>query len=795
MRAELCCVFYLLAFGFSAFVFLFVAFPPLQILSTQPLDAEASRLFRTLHGNSTFTTTAARSSLLSLSHSPAVVKMLVDMYPWTPLFALGMSREELSTVARSICGFIDVLLKPFVVKLLERHKEVGGRTPLSLYEARNIVLKHSGSNSSEEQTPSVWSHSIEVAMHISSAFGVLAWLSPYSGESYVPALCSIVRILGMALVESPIRKDTIAITDVKLHEFKHILHVIGARITCHQPSQGADSSFDCIPMFALDVEAKAPLYQCVTALSILKRSKEVPVKSIKGYVEADINCAIAEHVRRPSESIERLARRFGIPRTTLNDHITIPELPCRCGPPPLLSEREEDALIVFAEIFIDMGLPLHDKDVIKKARLLLAAKRLIAGNEDLPLTIGKSWMRGFYQRHPFLTKKKGARTDPQRYIMTKDVLEKWYKLVRDVMSKNSIPESRIINADETPLPLYPDQRGKIISFKKQPRRRRQKEDHASVSLLACISCDGRLQPSLFIGKNKTVNEEFSTQMPPEARIAYAQKGFVNGEVFSQWIDCLINDLSITQESPALLLLDGHRSRENIDALINARKSGLHIVVLPSKATADVQPLDKVVFAPFKRSYRALIAEVERTDPLKDKWTIPEIMTVCSQALQKTATPELIRSAFANTGVSPHNPQHVIDKVCHNLKKRPPISDETIRGVVSPVFVVHEPLQKKPSKRLRISGKCITGDEAFKEIQEAKRIKRTRKSQKGAGVAGESTSAGGPARKPMMCKSCGCPRKGHQRGVCGVRVEETSSEDGESPSSDDPEIETDSEGDE
>jgi len=160
--------------------------------------------------------------------------------------------------------------------------------------------------------------------------------------------------------------------------------------------------------------------------------------------------------------------------------------------------------------------------------------------------------------------------------------------VRIVMTKYNIPESRIINADETPLALYLDQRSKIVSFKGEPRKRRQKEDRSSMTLLATIVSDGTIWKPLFVQKRKTLDEDFaSNKVPRQALIEYAENGFI------------------------LLLLDGHKSRENLEALMIARNSGLHIVVLPAKSTADIQPLDKAVFTPFKCNYLEMIAAVEK----------------------------------------------------------------------------------------------------------------------------------------------------------------------------------------
>jgi len=153
---------------------------------------------------------------------------------------------------------------------------------------------------------------------------------------------------------------------------------------------------------------------------------------------------------------------------------------------------------------------------------------------------------------------------------------------------------------------------------------------------------------------------------------------------------------------------------------------------------------------------AIIDETEQTNLLKDNWTPVEIMKVAADALLATATPQLVRTSFEKTGIHPHNPQHVIEKMFEKKRKRVDATDDSL--LLKPTFVNQVVSKKNTSGRLSICGLCITGDEAYEKILEHSQRKKGRPQSSAA--AAESRD-----RKTPICWTCGLPRKGHSRGSC------------------------------
>jgi len=483
-----------------------------------------------------------------------------------------------------------------------------------------------------------------------------------------------------------------------------------------------------------------------------------------------MNKALKELIEQPLLSVAVAAHRYNVAETTLWRHLTVPQTKHRRGPPPIFTEREEEALLVHLEIYANLGLDVRSDDLLNKANELLAKKRSKPGNAALlPEKLGRKWVHRFFCRHPQLTKKKGSRTDPQRWMLSRESLTAWFESFRKLMETKGIPTGRIFNADETPLPLYPDQRGKLIAFKKQSRRRRQKEDRSSMTMVATIASDGALGRPLFIVKRKTVDIADAIAMPKRSGITHAEKGFITCHVFGLWIDMVIEEFNIRLDNPGLLLMDAHRSRENVPALRKAVASGLHVIILPGKSTADLQPLDKVVFAPFKSKYRAMIATEEKKVAMKDNWTQGEIIKVACEAFTVATTEHLAKQAFAKTGIQPYNPEPVISKMCEGKKVIDLVNDDLREVLAANITTVPKP-PKKPSKRLKIAGRILT-DEAVLAEMEAHKSQTALTKRRRVELVGQTRAP----RKPPVCAKCGLPRKGHPKGFCQPRADDSESE--------------------
>ena len=111
--------------------------------------------------------------------------------------------------------------------------------------------------------------------------------------------------------------------------------------------------------------------------------------------------------------------------------------------------------------------------------------------------------------------------------------------------------------------------------------------------------------------------------------------------------------------PLLLLLDGHSSHYNLEAVEITRKNDVIIFTLVPHTTHEMQPLDTTVFGPLKNSWQEACHNfIQRhSGRVITKYQFNEIF---STAWLKSMTPANIISGFKACGAYPFNPKAVLD---------------------------------------------------------------------------------------------------------------------------------------
>jgi len=189
-------------------------------------------------------------------------------------------------------------------------------------------------------------------------------------------------------------------------------------------------------------------------------------------------------------------------------------------------------------------------------------------------------------------------------------------------------------------------------------------------MLVAISTAGNVFSPLFIwcGKNVQLKEE--TDLPPNILISATPKGFMTREIFTQWISKFIEEAQITLETPGLLILDAHESRNNLDEIELAKSSGLQLIILPGKSTHLLQPSER------------------------------------------------IQEVFACTGIEPFMSLTTIEKIFP--PPVPDVSDRDLNNILSQTIIFNKNEQPKGKKRFSIANRIATSEEVIQELVEKKK---------------------------------------------------------------------------
>ena len=111
--------------------------------------------------------------------------------------------------------------------------------------------------------------------------------------------------------------------------------------------------------------------------------------------------------------------------------------------------------------------------------------------------------------------------------------------------------------------------------------------------------------------------------------------------------------SIPPARPVILLLDGHSSHYNPEAIAIAAEEKIIIFCLPPHTTHVAQPLDVSFFGPLKQHWEKVCNDYMSDNPGRAV-TKFQFSALFSQAWFQTINPATIISGFRKVGVCPFN---------------------------------------------------------------------------------------------------------------------------------------------
>ena len=181
---------------------------------------------------------------------------------------------------------------------------------------------------------------------------------------------------------------------------------------------------------------------------------------------------------------------------------------------------------------------------------------------------------------------------------------------------------------------------------------------SQVTIVACINAIGQCLPPFIIFDAKNLNMDWAKREVPGTTYGLSNSGWIDMVLFKKWFfhHFLYHAGS---NRPLLLLLDGHSSHYNLEAVEIARKNDVIIFTLVPHTTHEMQPLDTTVFGPLKNSWQEACHNFIQALPGRviTKYQFNEIF---STAWLKSMTPANIISGFKTCGVYPFNPKAVLD---------------------------------------------------------------------------------------------------------------------------------------
>lgn len=328
--------------------------------------------------------------------------------------------------------------------------------------------------------------------------------------------------------------------------------------------------------------------------------------------DPDAMMKAVEAVRKKEMGYLKASKIFRVPRSTLENYVNHKskdaETLChtKLGRRPVLPETMENDLVDYCLMMEEKFYGLRSSDIRRLAWQLALRNNLKHPFSEDSGKAGKKWLKNFLRRHPTITFRKPQAISISRVKgFCKENVNDFFNILEEALKTVKFSPCKVFNVDETGLTIVQHKCSKVVSLrgKKQVCSLSSAERGALMTLVVCMSAAGQFVPPMIVFPRKNMKAELLEGAPPGTIAACHPSGWIQQDLFTQWLMHFVHIVKPSTEDPVVLVLDGHYSHtRNMDVIDIGRRHGIHIVCLPPHSTHRLQPLDVAFMSPLKTYY-------------------------------------------------------------------------------------------------------------------------------------------------------------------------------------------------
>jgi hypothetical protein len=330
---------------------------------------------------------------------------------------------------------------------------------------------------------------------------------------------------------------------------------------------------------------------------------------------------------------------------------------------------EESVIVQFVLDLDSRGFPPRFTAVEEMANLLLRDRGATC--------VGKNWTGNFIKRRPEIKPMFNRKHDYQRLLcQDPEVINGWFRRVRNTMTKYGIAEEDIHNFDESGFLMGIIATAKVVTGAESRNRPKvaQPGNREWVTVIQGVNSQGWIIPPFIIlsGQNHLSAWYEDDDLPGDWVIAVSENGWTTNELGFAWVQHFDKHTrDRTTGAYRLLILDGHESHISAEFERYCKENKIVTECMPPHSSHILQPLDVGCFGPLKTAYGRQIENYMRR--YINHITKLEFLPAFKEAWKATFTKENICGGFRGAGLVPYNPEHVISNLDIKLQTPPPPS--------------------------------------------------------------------------------------------------------------------------
>nr|XP_047144645.1 MFS-type transporter clz9-like [Hydra vulgaris] len=128
------------------------------------------------------------------------------------------------------------------------------------------------------------------------------------------------------------------------------------------------------------------------------------------------------------------------------------------------------------------------------------------------------------------------------------------------------------------------------------------ERGSTTTVVCAFSASGKYVPPFFVFKRKRINNQLLRGGNADMLVMVSDSGWINENLFVDWLNHFISFAKPTKYKPVLLVLDNHESHVSLDCFLLCRGNGIVLLSLSPHTSHRIQPLDLTYFGPLKSVY-------------------------------------------------------------------------------------------------------------------------------------------------------------------------------------------------